>query len=312
MRVLMADEVTAALSLWELIDAIEQSFREHASGVLPGPERLDSYLEDGEFHVKAGHSSGFFAVKANSAFFGNPPQRPAIQGVLLLFDSSTGEPIAALHSGTVTALRTAAASAVAAKLLAPQDSDTLGVLGAGEQAWQHARALTAVRPVQLVRVWARRPDAGQALAARIRDELGMACETVDSAQAAARSSMVATCTPSSSPLLQAGDLLAGSFVAAVGADSAYKQELSGELTASCAVVPDLLEQALAVGELHHAVGRGVMASADVLGELGELLTASDPSALAAKARGRSILFDSTGTGFEDAAAAAMAVRVAAS
>ncbi|MFF6983699.1 ornithine cyclodeaminase family protein [Streptomyces sp. NPDC008343] len=307
MHVISANDIADNLSLPALIDAIEESFRAHARGDFPGPERLDSYLETGEFHVKAGHSQGYFAVKANSAFFGNPPQRPAIQGVLLLFDSTTGEPVAALHSGSVTAVRTAAASAVAARLLAPEDAAVLGLIGAGEQAWQHARALTSVRPVSLVRVWARRADAAEKLAARIRDQLRMPCEVVGAPRDAAHSPIVATCTPANSPVLDSGDLLEGAFVAAVGADSPHKQELSAQLTASCAVVPDVLGQALAVGELHHAVDSGLMTSADVLGELGELLVSSGRPVLAVR-DSRPVVFDSTGTGFQDAAAAAMAFQ----
>ena len=296
MRLFSARDVRAHLPVDALVDAIEASFREHADGTLPPPERLDSYVEKGEFHVKAGHVGGFLAVKANSAFFGNPPERPAIQGLILLYDSRNGEPVAAAPSGDLTAMRTAAASAVAVRRLAAPDASTLGILGAGFQAWHHVSTIAEVRPIREVLVWSRTPASAERLAARVESELGLRARAVTAPAEAARADVIVTCTPATVPLLDVGDVTPGTVVAAVGADSPHKQELASRLTAASYLVPDVLGQAIAVGELHHAIEAGLMSEADIAGELGTLLGGADLPA------DRPVVFDSTGTGFQDAAA----------
>ncbi|WP_166353413.1 ornithine cyclodeaminase family protein [Phytoactinopolyspora limicola] len=300
MLILDADDINRTLSWTTAIDAMDDAFRAYAAGRIPPPERLDSYLPDGEFHVKAGHTAGFFAVKANSAFFANPPVRPAIQGVIVLFDSSSGEPVAALDSSALTAVRTAAASAVATGLLAPPDAHTIGLVGAGAQAWHHARALAAIRPLSQFVVWSRTRAASRRLAHRIESELARRCAVVDRPRDVCRAEIVVTCTPSTSPILEVGDVEPGTLIVAVGCDSPHKQELSSALTASSVVVPDVLDQCLTAGELHHAVRDELMSVADVGDDLGTLLLRDAPPV---SGGGRPVVFDSTGTGFQDAAAA---------
>jgi alanine dehydrogenase len=301
-RFIDRDQVMTAIEPGRLIGVMEEAFRAYASHHLPPSERLDSYLPMGEFHVKAGHAPGYFAVKANSAFFDNPPERPAIQGVIIAYDSRNGEPVAVIESGSVTALRTAAATAVAARALAQEGASTLALVGSGAQAWQHARALVEVLPLSSVRVWSRRPSSAAGLCRRIEEELGLSALPAGSpAEAVAEAQVIVCCTPSTAPLLWSQDVAPGSFIAAVGADSPHKQELASELTASATVITDLTLQCLTSGELHHAVSDGLMTSDDVQGELGQVLVRERP--------GRHelhevVVFDSTGTGFQDAAAVA--------
>lgn len=284
------------------LEAAEAAFLGHARGGLPAPGRIDAYLDQGEFHVKAGFSPGFFAVKANSGFFANPPERPGIQGAVLLFDTQTGTPVAVVHSGSLTGLRTAAATAVAARALSSEDSRVVALLGAGPQAWEHARALVHVRPIERVVVWSRRSAAAEALADRVRTELERDALVVSSPTAAAvDADIVVTVTPADAPLLGPGDVRPGTFVGAVGADSPAKQELHAALVAGSAVVTDVTAQCAAAGELHHALAAGLMALDDVRAELGDVLAGTRPGRLGPD---EVVVFDSTGTGFQDAAAAA--------
>jgi alanine dehydrogenase len=284
-----------------LVESIDAAFQRQARGELPPPERLDSYLPDGEFHVKAGHAPGHFVVKANSAFFANPPQRPAIQGVIVVFETTHGTPVAVVDSGSVTALRTAAASAVAARALSGSGNGVLALLGAGTQGWVHAQALRSVVDVQEVLVWSRDPQRAHELALRIETELGVgarACATPAEAVLPART--VVTCTPSTHPLLDVGDVAPGTFIAAVGADSPHKQELTAALTAAAVLVTDVTTQCATAGELHHALDAGLVGLDHVSGELGEVLIGSRPGR---RSDEDIVIFDSTGTGFQDAAAA---------
>ena len=133
--------------------------------------------------------------------------------------------------------------------------------------------------------------------------LNLGVEAVsDFAAAARRADIVVTCTPSREPLLGAGDVSPGTFVAAVGADSPEKQELDPGLLAAARVVVDSLEQCSEIGELHHALETGALVRSNVHAELSELVAGSKPGRLSPE---EITVFDSTGTALQDAAAAAL-------
>lgn len=167
-------------------------------------------------------------------------------------------------------------------------------------------ALHRVRPLRQVVAHDRDRAVAEALALTVRRELDVDAEAVDGGEALAavrRSDLVVTCTTARSALLRREHLAPGTFVAAVGADSADKQELDPGLLAASTLVVDSLEQCATIGELHHALRTGVLSRADVHGELAAVV--------AGRVRGRAsreevTVFDSTGIGVEDAAAAALA------
>ncbi|MER6948375.1 ornithine cyclodeaminase family protein [Nonomuraea sp. NPDC000554] len=300
-RVLSAADVQRSLSMSRAIAVMREAFQDHARGLAPPPMRLDHYADDGEFHIKTGAFRRYFAVKANSGFFANPPALPAIQGGILLFDQLDGQLLAVVHSPTVTALRTAATSALAAQALARPDSDRLTIIGTGVQAWMHARAMREVLPLTRIQIYGRDQDKARRLAARVQAELGVHTTAIDTPAEARDSDVVATCTAAGEPLLGPGDVTAGAFIAAVGADGPVKRELDTALVASAAVITDVTAQCLTAGELHHAVAAGLMTEAHVRGELGAILLSPERGR---RSPGEVVLFDSTGTGFQDAAAAA--------
>jgi ornithine cyclodeaminase/alanine dehydrogenase-like protein (mu-crystallin family) len=263
---------------------------------------------DGGFHIKAAGlqlDRTYFAAKINGNFFQNTPRfgLPNIQGVIVLCDGDNGYPLAVMDSIEITIVRTGAATAVAAKYLARQDSQVATICGCGNQGRIQLRALTRVRPLQ--RAYAFDADAGQArrFADAMSAELGIEVTAIsDLARAVAQSDICVTCTPSRQPFLNRGEVRPGTFIAAVGADSPEKQELDPALLASNPVVVDILEQCATIGELHHALEQGLVTRADVRAELGEVIVGRKPGRAS---DAETIIFDSTGTALQDVAAAAI-------
>jgi len=302
-------DVAALASLEDCIAAVERAFRAQAAGDALTAAVLSVPAGDGVFHVKAAGlagTTGRFAAKVNGNFPSNPERhrRPTIQGLIVLCETATGYPLAVLDSTEITALRTAAASGVAARHLATADARTLALIGCGRQGRMHLRAMRHVRPA-LRRVLAVDPDAGRAaaLVADARDA-GLDGEVrAEPASAARAADIVVTCTPSRAPLLRPGDLRPGAFLAAVGADNPDKQEVAAGLVAASRVIVDVLAQCAAMGDLHHALRAGLMTLDGVAAELAHVVGGTRPGRTS---RDDVVIFDSTGTALEDVAVAALA------
>ncbi|UCG88906.1 MAG: ornithine cyclodeaminase family protein, partial [Gemmatimonadota bacterium] len=135
---LTREDVAALLTMDDCIAAVEQAFRAHALGRSLAPGLLHGDAPDGEFHIKAGgllEPTPYYALKANTGFFGNVKRfgLPNIQGLILLYSAANGSPLAVMDSGGITAKRTGAATAVAAKYLARPNSAVVAVCGCGTQ-----------------------------------------------------------------------------------------------------------------------------------------------------------------------------------
>ena len=307
-RILTRRDVQVLLGWDECIAAVEGAFRLHAQGRSLAPGVLGVRAPGGGFHIKAaGLELGrrYFAVKTNANFSDNPRRHglPAIQGVIVLCDADDGRPLAVMDSIEVTIRRTAAASAVAARLLARPDARVATVCGCGSQGRAQLRALARVLPLR--RAFAFDADAAtaRAYAEEMGAELGIEVTPVASPRAGlALSDVCVTCTPSRKAYLMREDVRPGTFVAAVGADSADKQELDPQLMAAGVVVTDVLEQCATIGDLHHALDAGAMSREDVQAELADLVTGRRPGR---RSNEEITIFDSTGTALQDVAAAAI-------
>jgi alanine dehydrogenase len=309
---LSRSDVAALVSLNDCIEVVEAAFKAHAEGRLPAaPGVLGTHLPDGGLHVKTaafGTNPCYLAAKANANYPDNPARfgLPTIQGLILLFDGERGTPLAVMDSIEINILRTAAATAVAAKHLARPQATTVGLIGCGVQGGVQVRAVAAVRPIRRVFTYDSIPERAQRLAALLGAELGIEVRPVRSAADAIDSAEIwITTTPSRASILFADMLRPGVFIAAVGADNPHKQELDPELLRRTRVVVDLLDQAATMGDLHHALAAGVMTHEDVHAELGQVV--------AGQRSGRSsddevFVFDSTGTALQDVAAAALAYQ----
>lgn len=312
--ILKRSEVASLLNLGECIGAVEEAFRlnEEGQSLLPGV--LETLTGDGGFHIKAAGlrlaGRSYYAAKVNANFPQNMSWHglPTIQGVVALFDGESGYLLALLDSIEITALRTGAATAVAAKYLARPDSKVATVCGCGVQGRVQLKSLAQV--LRLARVYAYDQDEALSgrFAAEMSKELGMEVMPVtDLPGAVGESDVCVTCTPSRQPFLMREHVRAGTFVAAVGADNPLKQELAPELMASNKVVADILEQCAAIGDLHHAIEAGVMSKSDVYAELGGIVAGRIPGRTSEE---EIIIFDSTGTALQDVAAAAVVYKKA--
>jgi alanine dehydrogenase len=300
-------EISSLLTLDECIAAVEQAFRLYGEGKVVPPAVLSMHLENGGFHVKAGLlglSRHYFAAKVNGNFPGNNARfgLPTIQGVLVLCDAERGTPLAVMDSREITTLRTAAATAVAAKYLARKDSHTLTICGCGNQGRVQAIAVSRVCGLQAVFAYDTNREQAQRLAQQIGKDLEIPVTPVANLAAAVRQSDICvTCTTSRHPLLGVDDVRPGTFIAAVGADNPEKQEIHPSLMAKSKIVTDILEQCAVMGDLHHALAAGVMTRADVHAELGEIVAGKKPGR---ESEDEITLFDSTGMALQDVAAAA--------
>ncbi|HYX68413.1 MAG TPA: ornithine cyclodeaminase family protein, partial [Terriglobales bacterium] len=300
-------EVAELLSLDECIAAVEEAFRLLGEGRVGPPGVLGVHVAGGGFHIKAGTlplARPYFAAKVNANFPGNPARfgLPTIQGVIVLADAEKGQPLAILDSMEITALRTAAATAVAAKYLARLESQGAAICGCGVQGRMQLRALARVLPLRKAYAWDADEERAREFARELSPELGLEVQAVEGAAGAARESDVSvTCTPARSFFLRRGDLRPGAFLAAVGADHPEKQEVEPALLAASTVVCDLVEQCAAIGDLHHALVAGVMTAAQVHAELAEVVAGKKPGRRSAE---EIIVFDSTGMALQDVAAAA--------
>jgi alanine dehydrogenase len=310
--VLTRHDVRRLMSMDECIDAVEEAFRQHAFGQSIPPGVLGSHVPGGGFHVKTAGLNGdqqpVFVAKVNANFPGNPARfaLPTIQGVIVLFDATNGRPLAVLDSIEITSLRTAAASAVAARYLAREDAATATVCGCGEQGRSQLRALSSVRAIRRVLAF----DTDVAKAERYTRELSAELDVDitpvrELGPETRRSDIWVTCTPSRRWFVGRNHVGAGTLVLAVGADNDDKQEIEPALLAAGTVVVDVLEQCAAIGDLHHALESGVMRREDVHAELADVVAGRHPGRQRAD---EIIIFDSTGTALQDVAAAQLVYR----
>lgn len=312
-RLLTKSDIAAVLSMPECIDAVEAAFRAHAEGRTIPPGVLATHVTGGGFHVKtAGMTTGraYYVAKVNANFPGNPRLRdlPTVQGALLLYDAGNGTLLAIMDSAEITRLRTAAASAVAARHMSRVESAVMTICGCGLQGRAHVNAMRAVRPIARIFAHDVHRDTAESFAYDVGRE-GLEVTVIDTHRAGTRESdIIVTCTSSTAAFLLLADLRPGTFVAAVGADSDTKRELATDVMTGSTVVADIREQCATIGDLHHAIAEGAMTAAGIHGELADVVSGKIPGR---RSRDEITVFDSTGTALEDVAAAAWAYERAA-
>jgi alanine dehydrogenase len=296
---LSGDDVRRLLTWSDAVIAVEAAFRSLGKGESPTPGILGFHIEGGGFHIKAGLShqhGGYFVTKINANLPANSVRGlPTIQGVIALFSASDGRLLALLDSIELTARRTGAATAVAAKYLARANAKTLTIAGCGAQSYAQIRCVKEVRPLERIFTYDVREEAAHVLAQLIRHDLDIEADAVPTLRAGSRSSdIVITCTPSRAPILFLDDVHAGTFVAGVGADHPEKHEIDAKLLRHARLVTDLTQQCERIGDLHHAAD--VTPAAELAGIVaGMVKFSTSPDEV--------IVFDSTGMALQDVFAA---------
>lgn len=293
-----------------LVDTIERAFAALASGAVIMPPVLSMAIPqvNGEVDVKTAYIPGFegFAIKVSAGFFDNPRLGlPSLSGLMILLSASTGLVEAVfLDNGYLTDIRTAAAGAVAARHLAPQEVDVAGVIGTGLQARLQIDAAYLVRKFSRVLVWGRDRDKAAACARDIAAALEVEAAAVDDpSELAGRSQLVVTTTPARKPIFDAAWLHPGLHITAMGSDQETKNEIDPRtLAAADTYVCDSVAQCRRLGELRTAIEAGLWEGGDPP-ELGALCA----GAVVGRRAERDItICDLTGTGVQDTAIATLA------
>jgi alanine dehydrogenase len=287
--------VISGAAVLEAIDpasAVERTrlaFERHARGewVMPAKVYLDS-PPNGDFRAMPARGEGLALLKWVTSFPANTERGlPVVRGVVVLSDADTGEELAVIECASVTSLRTGAAAAVSAQLLAAPGAASVGIVGCGVNGAWAARCLAAVGygPGVCSDI---RADAADSLAAELGWKAGSRAE-------AAAQDVVVTVTPGAEPVIRAAELRPGQHIAALGADAGGKTEIELEAIGRCRLFCDEWEQASTGGELSAAVGAGLVGREQVT-DIGRVLTGEAPG------RGRAdeiTVFDSTGLAIQD-------------
>jgi ornithine cyclodeaminase len=195
------------------------------------------------------------------------------QGVVVLFDPDDGAPVCILHAGEITAIRTAAASAVATDALARPDASRLALLGYGEQARTHARAISRVRRLSAITVWGRSPERAQAFVAQMQRELHFPIVAAPSARiCVVDADIICTVTSAKEPVLEGKWVRPGAHVNIVGSSYAGPVEVDNDLVVRSRFIADSREGVIAQGaEFLRAKQAGLIGDDHIAGEIGQVL-----------------------------------------
>jgi len=301
-----AEDVHAALGYARLAEALREGFREGCTVPLRHVHEVTG-MGDRLLLMPAWRPGKDLGVKLATVFPRNRERGAAtVSALYVLLDGATGHPRALIDGEALTLRRTAAASALASTYLSRADSATLLVIGTGALAPHMARAHCALRPVEKLLLWGRRPERAQALAAQLRDE-GLPAEAqADLAQALAQADIVSCATTATEPVVRGALVGAGTHVDLVGGFTPQMREGDDDLIARAEIFVDSYAGALKeAGDLLQPLASGALVRERVRAELAELVTGAHPGR---KSREEITLFKSVGTALEDLCAARLVLE----
>lgn len=227
------------------------------------------------------------------------------QSTVFLFDPDTGRLSALVGGNYLTAVRTAASSAVSIAHLARQDARVLGMVGAGHQSTFQLRAAAEQRDFEKVIAWNPHPDMLPRLAA-VATEVGLEFEAVSQQELGAQADVIITITSAFEPLLMKDWIKPGTHLACMGTDTKGKQEVDADLVAAATVFTDEVAQSVTIGEAQHAINLGALTE-DAIAPIGAVINGDHPGRTSDD---QITLFDGTGVGLQDLAVASVAARLA--
>ena len=285
------------LDMAEVMRAVEQAFISWIEGKASMPPKSYLLVEKGDFRAMPAAIPGAAGVKWVNVHTQNPARGlPTVIGVYILSDPDTAYPLAVMDATEITAYRTAAAAAIAAKYLAKKESHTLGIIGAGKQARYQVLAHAEVFDIRQINI----TDLSEAAMDELISSLPAFTIKKRSAEMAVSSDIVCTLTPSRLPVVKREWVKPGTHINAVGADAPGKQELEPEILKDSIVVVDDLRQASSAGEINVPITKGLYQASDIYATLGEIITGKKPGRTDSEAI---TVFDSTGVAIEDVAVA---------
>lgn len=276
-----ADAVRRLLPMSDCIEAMDRAMRTTSRGEVALPPRQFSDLVDGSGSLGVMPGSllkpPVYGTKVTSIHPRNPEHgRPAIQGLMLLFDHASGCPIAVMDGAVITGIRTAAASGLATRELARKNSKRLGILGYGVQAATHLDAVLTVREIEEALVWGRDHAKAKAFAEAHGKRTGVNTKAA-AAEDVCACDIVCAATSATEPVLRGEWLTPGAHVNLVGTHTPRAREADAAALAQSSVYIDLIESARnEAGDILMAVEEGAMLFSDVVGEIGQVLENERP------------------------------------
>lgn len=313
--ILSRTDLKTVLTTRETIAAVEEAFKELASGTATMPTRIGLSIADkagwmGAMPAYLSHA-GALGTKIVSSYSDNPSKHglPTVMALIVLNDPETGEPEAVLEGTFITAMRTGAASGVATKYLATKDARVVGIFGAGIQARTQLEAIREVRNVHLAVVYDIVRGRGERFAEETSRSLGIDVGTEDNPERVVQQSdIVVTASTSKTPVFDGDYLKIGTHINAIGSFTPDTRELDDSAVRRSKIVVDSIQAALEeAGDLIIPLRSGVIQRSDIHAELGEIVAGLK---LGREDDHEITLFKSVGLGIQDAAAANLAYRKA--
>lgn len=303
MRIFSADEVYKLLPMRDVIEAMRRGFISLSTGQATVPVRGVMAVENNTTLTMPAyiHGSAVSVVKVISVYPGNADKGlPVVLGKVLVLDAKTGEALALVDGGALTALRTGAASGLATDLLALPDAHVLAVLGAGKQARTQVEAVCAVRPIERIRVYS--PRNAAEFADELRQRYGVEVVAAATAHDALKDAqVVVAATNSATPVLGLADVQPGVHINGVGSFKPDMQEIGADVVTQAKIVVDHRESAWhEAGDLIIPRDAGLLREEDVHAELGEIAAGSR---VGRETPAEITFFKSVGNAVQDAAAA---------
>ena len=313
---LSEQEVASLLTMEETLEAVELAFKEHALGYAQMPPKV--YLRyvqyNGDLRTMPAYLErlGVSAVKVVNVHPDNTKKfgLPTVMATILLIEPKSGQVLSIMAGGTITAMRTGAAGAIAAKYLGKKNPRIASFIGAGVQARTQLLALLAVFPsLQEIRVWDISSAATEVFVEEIRKK-NSKLKTIPAKTAEAavkKADIVVTTTPSRSPLILNSWVSGGTHFNCIGADAPLKEELDPEILKRAKIVVDDWEQASHSGEINVPVSKGIISKRDIWATLGEIVAGMKTARFSPD---DITVFDSTGLAIQDAVTAEFVYRKA--
>jgi len=309
---LTEEDVVSLLTIDDAIAAVEKAFSEHAAKKTQMPPKPYLYFSryDGDLRTMPAYLEGLdeAGVKIVNV---HPKNRdkglPTVMALLVLNSPETGAPVSIMGATHLTSMRTGAAGAIAARLLARPESRIVGMIGAGIQARTQLMGLSRLFEIERVIVSNRTVESVKSFERDARAFLDCDYQLTTSHREACDCDILVTTTPVRSPVVMESWVKPGTHINAIGADAKGKQELESTLTKKAKVVVDDMAQAVHSGEVNVPISEGVIKPGDIYAQIGEILVGKKPG----RASDQEItIFDSTGLGIQDVATGSSVYRKA--
>ncbi|AXV37744.1 MAG: alanine dehydrogenase [Methanobacteriaceae archaeon] len=301
--VLKQSEIKKMAKMDEIIESVETGYLEHARRRVQMPAKKYLYYRkhNGDLRIMPCYLRNMdqSGVKNVNVHPDNPQNHglPTVMGLIELVEPKTGFPVALMDGTWITNMRTGAAGGIATKYLARDNSETIGLVGAGKQAETQIMALNEVMDIKNAKVFCRTCASRTRFAKMISEKFGFPVKAVDSAKEAVTNvDVVVTSTPVKVPVIKSKWIREGTHINAMGADAPEKQELETSLTLRSKVVIDCWEQASHSGEINIPVSTGQIKREDIQARIGDVIAGKSPGRQSDE---EITIFDSTGLAVQD-------------